>query len=90
MPTIHERVRTSHRDDYYLEILSTSDNGNWVLSLPSSLRAHQSELEQLLGKVFSGTTSLENLALAQQMSLNWCASKCRQSGMSLDDCLADG
>lgn len=84
-----ERVRYS-TDDPYLEILSPSDSGGWILRLPPSLKVHQSELEQLLGKVFSGRpSSNENLALAQQMSLNWCVSKCKQSGRSLDDCMSE-
>ena len=89
MAMLKERVN-SYPDDSYLEILSQADNGGWVLRLPPSLKVHQSELEHLLGKVFSGRpSSLENLALAQQMSLNWCQSKCRQNGVSLDDCLTE-
>ncbi len=68
-----------------LDILSISE-GNWVLRLPPSLIQHQPELERLLTKVFSGRTE-ENLALAQQMSLNWCVAKCKQSGITLDECM---
>lgn len=72
--------------DGELTILSISE-GNWVLRLPPSLIQHQPELERLLTKVFSGRTE-ENLALAQQMSLNWCVAKCKQSGLTLDECLS--
>jgi hypothetical protein len=90
MPTLQDRP-TRFQQDFCLEILSAADNGGWVLRLPASLKAHQPELEQLLGNVFSGRpSSSENLALAQQMSLNWCASKCRQNGLTLEDCLSDG
>jgi hypothetical protein len=89
MAMLKERVK-HHPDDYYLEILSQADNGGWILRLPPSLKAQQPELEMLIDKVFSGRPSCrENLALAQQMSVNWCASKCRQRGVSLDDCLAE-
>jgi hypothetical protein len=80
-------VGVHHQEDNYLEILSRTECGNWILSLPPVLRIHQQELEQLLGKVFAGRPqSDENLALAKQMSLNWCFSKCRQAGMALEDC----
>ena len=82
---LSERVKF-HPDDYYLAILSQADNGGWILDLPPSLQPHQPELEQMLGKVFTGRPSnTENLALAQQMSINWCLSKCRQNGWSFDD-----
>jgi hypothetical protein len=56
--------------------------------LPPNLQTYQPELEGLLGKVFSGRpTSAGNLALAKQMSINWCVSKCKQTGMSVDKCL---
>jgi len=86
MAIVKERISRFQRDDY-LEILSQSDNGSWELRLPPPLQQHQPELEQLLGKVFSGCHgSIENLALAQQMSLNWCVSKCRAAGVNLEDC----
>lgn len=76
---------SSPQSEYELDILSISE-GNWVLRLPPPLIQHQPELERLLTKVFSGRNE-ENLALAQQMSLNWCVAKCRQSGLTLDECL---
>lgn len=79
---------TPAKFDGELDILSISE-GNWVLRLPPSLIQHQPELERLLTKVFSGRTE-ENLALAQQMSLNWCVAKCKQSGMTLDECMYGG
>jgi hypothetical protein len=73
-------------EDYFLNIITESDSG-WVLQLPDKLRAHQTELEELLGKVFAcSPRSRENFALAQQLSLNWCFSKLRQAGMSVEDC----
>lgn len=75
---------------FYLDILSENESGNWVLNLPPVLKAHQAELEQLLGRVFSGRpSSKENFALAQQLSLNWCFSKCKQAGKALEECLAE-
>ena len=68
-----------------------SDDGGWLLNLPAPLEKHQGELEQLLQKVFNRdseltrTAQLRNLALAQQMSLNWCVFKSRQIGLSLYD-----
>jgi hypothetical protein len=83
--------RTRCNDErFYLDILSENESGNWVLTLPPELKAHQHELEQMLGRVFAGRpTSKENFALAQQMSLNWCFSKCKQVGKALEDCLAE-
>lgn len=70
------------------ELITINEDGTYLVSLPDSLRAYQSELERLIGKVFNGRpTSGDNLALARQMSLNWCASKCRQNGMELEKCL---
>ncbi|MBU6454210.1 MAG: hypothetical protein KGS72_20695 [Cyanobacteria bacterium REEB67] len=79
---------TAFVDDNALRLLSVSESGGFVLSLPPSLKDYQPELEGLLGKVFSGRpTSAGNLALAKQMSINWCVSKCKQTGMSVDKCL---
>lgn len=68
-----------------LDIVSVSESGSWTVRLPPILREHQDELEFLLWKVFNGRLrSPENIALAQQLSLNWCASKCRQTGVSFE------
>ena len=72
---------------YFEEILTQSGGSQWTLSLPAQLKSHQHELETLLSKVFRGRCSPENLPLAQQLSLNWCMSKCRQAGLSFDDCI---
>jgi hypothetical protein len=73
-----------------LAILSFSDAGSWILALPPKLRPHQPELESMLGKVFSGRrSSPDNLALAQQLSLNWCMSKAKLQGMSFEDCFRE-
>lgn len=72
---------------YFEEILTQSGGSQWTLSLPPQLKSHQHELESLLSKVFRGRCSPENLPLAQQLSLNWCMSKCRQVGVSFDDCI---
>lgn len=75
-------------DNNLITLLSVSDSGSFVLKLPPNLQTYQPELEGLLGKVFSGRpTSAGNLALAKQMSINWCVSKCKQTGMSVDKCL---
>lgn len=75
---------------YFLNILSQNTSGSWVLALPAKLRKHQDELELLLGRVFAGRPRCpENLELAQQLTLNWCISKCRKQGITLEDCLHD-
>lgn len=80
------RYPTLARDSEVFDILSPNGAGAWVLSLPPNLRMYQGELEALLGKVFSNSPMLpENLALAQQMSLNWCQSKCRQVGITFEE-----
>jgi hypothetical protein len=69
-----------------LQILTTSESGLWVLALPSPLRPHQQELELILAKVFAEkNNSPDNLALAQQLSLNWCVSMARKQGISLEE-----
>jgi hypothetical protein len=75
-------------EEFFLQILYQDDAG-WKLRLPAELREHQGELEQLLDKVFSNRGhSAENFALAQQLAVNWCFSKCRQTGITVEDCLA--
>jgi hypothetical protein len=71
------------------EIVSVSDCGSWILRLPPDLKDHQHELERLLFKVFNNLPkSPDNVALAKQMSINWCVSKCKQNGLRYEDCLA--
>ena len=71
---------------YFLDILSQSNAGTWVLSLPPRLKPYQNEMEALIGKVFAGRPrSMENLELAQQMTLNWCISKCRKLGITIEE-----
>ena len=71
------------------EIVSV-DNGSWVLSVPVSLHAHKSELESLINKVFANRPqSPDNVALAKQLSLNWCVSKCKQVGLPPEETLGD-
>jgi hypothetical protein len=78
------------RQERGLSILSTTDAGTWVLALPVELRPHQPELESMLNKVFSGSlSSPDNLALAQQLSLNWCMSKARGAGISVEECFPE-
>jgi len=92
MPIVKDRVTKlrQHDERFYLDILSETDSGSWVLTLPPILTAHQSELEQMLGRVFSGRpSSKENFALAQQMSMNWCFSKCKQFGKALEECWSE-
>jgi hypothetical protein len=69
-----------------LEILSQNASG-WQIALPPGLQIHQGELETLLNKVFGGRPrTSDNLELAQQLTLNWCASKCRKEGIKFEDC----
>ena len=85
MARLNQVTRRLEKTDY-LDIVSSSGGGSWVLSLPANLKMYQGELEALLGNVFSRRQiHPENLALAQQMSLNWCLSKCREVGISLED-----
>lgn len=73
-------------EEYFLEILFLDETG-WRVQLPQKLSAYQIELEQLINKVFGNRTrSAENLALAKQLSMNWCFSKCKQSGIEINDC----
>src|SRR5277367_1407317 len=83
-----QSLRATHTnlESKSLAILSF-DAGAWVLELPPKLRPDQPELESMLGKVFSGRrSSPDNLALAQQLSLNWCMSKAKSHGISFEDC----
>ncbi|HEY9679761.1 MAG TPA: hypothetical protein V6C76_17290 [Drouetiella sp.] len=92
MPLLTERSnKIRQRDErFYLDILSESESGSWTLSLPPILSAHQAELEAMLSRVFSGRpSSKENFALAQQMSMNWCFSKCKQFGKALEECWSE-
>ncbi len=68
------------------DIVAPGGSESWVLNLPPDLRAYQGELELLLGKVFSGRPhNGHNLELAQQMTMNWCISKCRKIGIQFDE-----
>ena len=79
-------VTDSQESGSYREVLSLNERDGWVVSLPPALRLYQRELEDLLGKVFAGRPNLPaNVALAQQMSLNWCVSKCHEVGISFED-----
>ena len=73
-------------EEFFLQILYQDDSG-WKLRLPKELSTYQAELEQLLAKVFANRHTPENFALAQQLAVNWCFSKCRQNGISVEDCL---
>jgi len=71
---------------YFLDILSQGNAGAWVLKLPPKLQVYQNELESLLGRVFSECPrSTDNLELAQQMTINWCVSKCKKIGIALEE-----
>lgn len=77
-----------HHEESQNEIVSVSETGSWILSLPPTLIEHQPELERLLFKVFNNLPKSEhNVQLARQMSLNWCVSKCKQNGLRFEDCL---
>jgi hypothetical protein len=69
-------------------MLQLSDSGQFLLSVPPVLKDHQNELEMLLSKVFRGkVNSPDSLALARQMSINWCVLKCKQTGQSVEQCM---
>lgn len=75
---------------YFVDILTQNATGNWVLCLPSRLKEFQDELEMLLGRAFTGRPRCpENLELAQQLTLNWCISKCKKQGLTLEECLRE-
>ncbi len=70
-----------------MPILSVRETGTYVLTLPGSLQGEQHELEQMLYRLFAGRIqSPYNVALAQQLSLNWCASKVKKNGLT-ESCL---
>lgn len=73
---------------YYTDIVTLTEGGTWSLSLPPALHSYQAELESMLERVFRNRYNQENLALAQQLSLNWCMSKCKQAGMSFEEICA--
>ncbi len=86
MTTLKDMTRSREARDYFLDILSEVGGDTWVVSLPPRLKAYEGELQALLGKVFAGRRRRpENFPLAQQLSLNWCISKCRQEGISIED-----
>lgn len=92
MTTLSEaRMGAGGREtSYFVDILTQSSSGSWVLSLPERLRPYQDELELLLGRAFAGRPRCqENLELAQQLTLNWCISKCRKQGITLEECLSE-
>ncbi|MBX9688903.1 MAG: hypothetical protein K2X27_19500 [Candidatus Obscuribacterales bacterium] len=79
-----------HETRYFVDILTQNSAGNWVLCLPTRLSAFQDELELLLGRAFAGRPRCqENLELAQQLTLNWCISKCKKQGITLEECLRE-
>lgn len=85
MNTLQERCQSQSGIETMLKL---SDNGQFLLSLPPLLKDHQGELEFLLGKVFRNkVNSPDSLALARQMSINWCLSKCKQTGQSVEQCM---
>jgi len=83
----HLKIEVREGSEPCQHILTKSESGSWILSLPPLLRANQNELEMMLIRVFSDKrSSAQNLALAQQLSLNWCTSQAFKKGLSLEDC----
>jgi hypothetical protein len=83
----HLKIEVMESDERCQHILTKSESGSWILSLPPLLRANQNELEMMLIRVFSDKrSSTQNLALAQQLSINWCTSQAFKKGLSLEDC----
>lgn len=87
MPAVKETSASAlESPSKFLDIVSQGSPETWVRNLPPSLSAYQGELEGLLGRVFSGRPqSTHNLELAQQMTMNWCISKCRKIGIEVKD-----
>jgi hypothetical protein len=83
----HLKIEVAEGRDPSQHILTKSETGSWILSLPPLLRPNQDELEMMLIRVFSDKRSAsQNLELAQQLSLNWCSSQALKKGLSLEDC----
>lgn len=65
--------------DDLMPIVSLEESGCYAISLPASLKGEQHELEQMLNRLFAGRINSQiNLALAQQLSLNWYAVKMKK------------
>jgi hypothetical protein len=70
-----------HSLENLMPIVSVEASGAYAISLPSSLQSEQHELEQMLNRLFAGhLNSPCNVDLAQQLSLNWCATKLKLGG----------
>ena len=88
MVTLSEvRVGVGGREGrQFVEILTQNSAGSWVLSLPARMKDSQPELEKLLARAFTGRPRCQqNLELAQQLTLNWCVSKCKKQGVSVEE-----
>ena len=80
MKSSRNKTCVSHSLEHLMPIISISDNGCLILRLPGFLQSEQKELEQMLHRVFANRLDTpDNLALAQQLSLNWCASKVKKT-----------
>ncbi len=83
----YKRTCVNHSLEEVMPIVSLTGSGNYVLTLPGFLRPEQKELEQMLGRIFADRNhSSANLALAQQLSINWCMSKAKKNGLT-EKCL---
>jgi hypothetical protein len=72
-----------HSLEEIMPIVSLKESGAYVLTLPGFLQSDQNELEHMLNRIFAGCISSPyNLALAQQLSLNWCTSKAKKNGLT--------
>jgi len=87
MSSFTKTTCVDHSLEQLMPIISVGDSGNYVVTLPGFLKAEQRELEQMLNRLFANRMNTRaNLALAQQLSLNWCASKAKKSGLT-ENCL---
>jgi hypothetical protein len=87
MKSFNKNSCVNHSLEPFMPIISINEKGTFVLTLPSFLQAEQKELEQMLSRVFTNRIDTPaNLALAQQLSLNWCASKAKKTGIT-EKCL---
>ena len=77
----------NHSLEEIMPIVSLNENGAFTLTLPGFLRPEQKELEQMLSRIFADHKNISaNLALAQQLSINWYMSKAKKNGLT-DKCL---
>ncbi|MCA9805860.1 MAG: hypothetical protein KC777_28020 [Cyanobacteria bacterium HKST-UBA02] len=72
--------------EHEVDIVSRSHTGDWAMALPEVLQPFEDELLVILGKVFASCPqNSEDMALAKQLSLNWCIAKCKKLELTPED-----